>query len=578
MSSKRTQLLKHKCGELIKPVRSAHGKSKVSRNLALYFGMDPPQSESHEIPIWVRDGWGTDEKSVITDARASGLDSPVIHVFIPKLRADVLAHAIASSNAAQETLDFMGVPVTPEGVEARKGLETRLNEAKKQSHALIVEAINSAKVYQGGGNERLEDSLPDKIKEAGNASIERLFPDFGEADDARWHKVIQRARGGAANPLEVLNYNGKPEDHPVCKAVLSLIGSGMKGRRIRGHFSAPPYGWSRDAIDGAILVLFGNGHLQAAHNGKPLKPGNLDQSSIPKTYFKVESVTINTHDRLRIRKLITDARISCKPNEENIAAGEFLNKLRALAANAGGDAPLPPRPDTRLINELRSLTGNEQLAAILENYDELSQCHSDWTNLQNSARDRRPAYHRLQSLAHHATGLTVYQEVKPQIDAIVANRSLLETTDPIPDLSKILTDALRTALVKAEQIHSEIFKQEMGKLEAAESWQGINQIDRNQILWRLGITKASKSSTGTEKDVLDSLDRVSLQSWRTRSAALRNLFEKAQIQAAKLLEPKTHPVRLPPATLSSPEEIREWVERAEEELLEHLKRGPIMIV
>ncbi|MEN8261705.1 MAG: hypothetical protein ABFS02_14260, partial [Pseudomonadota bacterium] len=65
------------------------------------------------------------------------------------------------------------------------------------------------------------------------------------------------------------------------------------------------------------------------------------------TDFRIESATIDTRQRLNLRKLFQTAGIACKPNEEAAAAGEFLSRLMALANAAGGEAPLPERPATR---------------------------------------------------------------------------------------------------------------------------------------------------------------------------------------------------------------------------------------
>ena len=265
MSSKRAQLLAAAVQDPIGSVKLLHGQCKEPRKIALHFGAEPPQGTAHVIPVWIRDGWGADEKSVIADARAAGPDSPIIHVFVPKSRADALTRVVAAQAAAKATLEYKGVPSTPEGIEARQGMETRLTETSNGLRVLVAEVVDGAKVYQGGGSERLEATLPGKVKEAANASLDRLFYDFKDADDHRWPKVIERARKGAEHPLEVLDYSGKTEDHPVCSAVLSFVGSGKKGKGVRAHFSNPSYGWSRDAVDAALISLFGTGHLRGDH-------------------------------------------------------------------------------------------------------------------------------------------------------------------------------------------------------------------------------------------------------------------------------------------------------------------------
>lgn len=576
MRDQRTQLLRAAMQDSIGSTKLLQGKSKEPRKLTLHFGDQPPR-EGNEIPVWIRDGWGIEEKNVIADARADGSDSPVIHVFVPKRRAVALARMVSAQSAAKATLEYKGVPSSREGIEARQGMETRLTEAGNSLRALITEVVSGVRVYQGGGNERLEAALVDKIKEAHSASLDRLFYEFNDADDHRWPQVIERARRGSDQPLEVLEYSGKTEDHPVCSAVLSFVGSGKKGREVRGHFSDRPYGWPRDAVDAALISLFGTGHLRARSSGAPMKPGQLDQAKISTTDFRVESATIDTRQRLKIRKLFTAAGVHCKPNEEAAAASEFISNLSELAGGAGGDPPLPSRPDSSHLQDLQSLAGNEQLLGILNRHDELMKNIEDWTKARDLSAKRMLDYRRLQSLAHHATGLDGTTEVFPQIEAIATNRSLLEATDPLPGLTKTLADALRVGLVEAENHLSEVFEKESGGLQAAESWQKIEQSDRDRILKGLNIAKSAKGDTGTEQQVLESLEHISLEEWRTRTAALPQLFSEARIQADKLVEPKTHHVKLGSATLRTPEEVRDWVATTEQMLLKQLNQGPIVV-
>ncbi len=577
MSDKRAQLLGAAVQDAIGSVKLLHGECKEPRKLALHFGTEPPPSTAHEIPMWIRDGWGADERSVLADARAAGSDSPMIHVFIPKSRADALARVIASQSAAKDTREYKGVPSSPEGIEARQGMETRLTEAVNNLRALVAEVIDGTKVFQGGGTERLEASLLDKVRKAADASLDRLFYDFKDADDHRWSKVIERARKGAEHPLEALDYNGKTEDHPVCSAVLSFVGSGKKGKDVRAHFSDPPYGWSRDAVDAALISLFGTGHLRATANGTPLKPRQLDQAKVSSTDFRVESATIDTRQRLKVRKLFQTVGVACKPNEEAVAAGEFLTRLSELARGAGGEDPLPERPDTHHLLDLQSLAGNEQLVGILNLHGELIKNIGDWVKACDLAEKRLPAYTRLVSLARHADELESAKEAQLQIEAITTNRSLLDATDPVPNLTKVLADALRSTLVQAEKHYSEIYGEKRQRLEAAESWQKINQADRDRILKELHIEKITKGATGTEQEVLESLERISFDAWRTCTAALPQIFADARVQADKLVEPKTHHVKLGSATLRSTEEVKAWAEKTEQDLLEHLKQGPIVV-
>ena len=558
-------------------IRLVHGISKEPRKLSLHFSADPPPDGGRDVPVWIRDGWGARENAVVADARAAGADSPVIHVFVPKSRAEGLERLIADRGAAKATLDYKGPPSTPEGIEARQGMETRLIEAENNLRALVADVVGVARVIQGGGNERLESSLPDKVREAADASLVRLFHKFNDADHNRWPKVIERARAGADNPLEVLAYSGKTEEHPVCAAVLAFIGAGKRGRDVRSHFSDPPYGWPRDAIDAALISLFGAGHLRAAANGVALHPPQLDQAKVPSTDFRTESATINARQRLKLRSLFQTAGVDCKPNEEAAAAGRLLSHLGELARNAGGDAPLPERPDIRHLSELTSLAGNEQLLAILDRHDVLAANVNEWTAAGTLAEDRLPAFRQLEALLRHAESLDVAKEAKPQIDAIVAHRRLLDASDPAPGLGRTLVDALRTALVEAESCHHQAYKTERQRLEGTESWRTIEQENRDAILARLRIEKASKGAIGTEQEVLESVDRISLDDWRTRSAALPQWFADARAEADRLVEPKTRRLKLESITLRTPEDVKTWTRQTEQRLLEAVEHGPIVI-
>ncbi len=150
MSSKRAQLLNEAVQKSIGSVPLLHGRCKKPHKLDLHFGSEPPQGADLRISVWVRDGWSTNEKNVIADAREAGINSPVIHVFIPKSQAEALAQTIAKQFAARDTLEHRGVPSTPEGTEAHQGMNTQLTEAESSLRALVADLVDSSKVLQGG--------------------------------------------------------------------------------------------------------------------------------------------------------------------------------------------------------------------------------------------------------------------------------------------------------------------------------------------------------------------------------------------------------------------------------------------
>jgi hypothetical protein len=577
MASKRGQMLAAACQQALSSIKPMHGKCKVPRKLLTHLGQDSPMENKQDIPVWIRDEWGTDEKTVLADARAQGPDSPIIHIFIPKTQADAIKKRIAEQDAAEGTLNFKGVASTREGIEAREAMQTRLAESGQRLSGLIRDIIDSAKVFQGGGNERLELSLAAKLNQAVNASLDRMFPDFRNADDAGWDKVIARARGGSESPLEPIGFKDKVEKHPVCAAVLIHIGSGRKGKEIRSFFEAAPYGWPRDAVDGALISLLALGQVIAAQNGMPLKPKELDQNKIPVTDFHTETTTISAKDRIKLRGLFQVTGIPCKPNEEGTAANEFLQKLLTLAADAGGDAPLPEPPKTIHIKELEALSGNEQLAGILKSHDTLKKNAEEWAASVTLARKRLPSWHQLQDLLKHASGLAFADPIRSQADAITSDRRLLHATDPLPNLIIAAVDGLRTALINSEIEYHTAYDRGMTSLIGSESWQKLDGNRQNSILSDAGLTRIEKGLKGSTTEILDSLNTITLESWKTRTQALPQQFAKARQKADTLFEPRTQHIPLSSGTLKTREDVEAWIEDIRGDLLARIEDGPIVI-
>jgi hypothetical protein len=577
MTSKRSQLLSAACQGAISSVKLAHGKCKEPRKCLLHFGQDAPVENNQDVPVWIRDEWGTDEKTMLADARAAGTDSPVLHIFIPKTQAEPLRKRIAEQDAAKGTIDFKGVPTTREGNEAREAMHTRLTEATLNLNSLVKEIIDSAKVFQGGGNERLELTLLEKTQEAAKASLDRMFPEFKDADDARWNKVIQQARGGAENPLEAIDHKDKIDKHPVCSTVLFFVGSGKKGKEVRTHFADAPYGWPRDAVDAALISLFATGYLTASNNGVPLKPKELDQNKIPVTEFRKETATIGAKDKIKLRGLYQGAGVACKPNEEIASAVEFLSRLLALAQGAGGEPPLPERPKTDHIVKLQSLAGNEQLSGILEKHDELKANVGAWEKAKSLAEKRLPVYLKVQELLRHAKGQPFAASLQSQLDAIAKERRLLDAADPMPALTKAVVDGLRSALTDAEATYTTTYDQGIQTLEAAESWQKLSEAQRTGILASVALNKVSKGAVGNEDEVLASLNRLSLEGWATKTAALPQQFAETRKQADKLLEPKTQHIKLNSGTLRTAADVDAWLAETKQQILARLGDGPIVI-
>jgi hypothetical protein len=577
VNSKRTALINAECTKLLNSIRLAHGVSKTGRSLKIHLGIEAPVVDGTEVPVWIRDGWGDSESVVLADARKAGADAATVFVHIPRANADDLKKVVVEFEAARQTLDFKGVMTTTEGNEARSAMFTRMATAEGTRDRIIRDLIGSAKVFKGGGTEVINIDLIEKVKSAASDSLDRLFPQFKDADDSRWNSVINRAKNKDGNALQAVGHNGNPEKHPVCAAILTFIGAGKKGKEVRDQFEGESYGWPRDAIDGVLITLHTVGHIRAVNKGTVLTAGQLDQAKVPVTDFRTETVAIDVKSKIKLRKLFQDAGLNCKPDEETIVAEQFLQTLTGLAAKAGGEPPLPPCPKTDTLDSIRGLAGNEVLAAMLKEHDELKELLEKWQARVKLAERRKPGWETLGDLLDHATELPGAVELQAEADAVREERRLLEDSDPMPPIHDKLVNLLRAALKKAHAATKETFESEMQAIKENPNWQITKKNDQDRLLKEAGVVAVGELSTGDDALLLASLNQRSLPVWAAMADALPERFRQAALAAAKLLEPKTQSVKLTSGTLKTPEHVKAWVAETETELLGKLKQGPIVI-
>lgn len=576
---RRDNLLYAEADRVVRKQKILQGVSKESRQFAIFRDQNAPQGITDSIPVWIRDQWSCGEKDVLEAARSAGSDSPIIYVFIPKQSDPDLSRLIVEAEAANQTLDFKGHPSTAEGTEARRGMETRYARAVQERNALIAEIVANAKVFQGGGSELLQQSLELKLQEAATASLIRLFPRFNEVDAlaSAWASAIKRAREGSDQPFQVVGWVGSTEQHPVCQQVINTIGSGKTGTEARKALRSSPFGWPQDAIDAALIALHRLQHLSAILNGVAVQLGQLDQNKIAKAGFRVEKSTLSVQERLLIRKLYGQLKVQCKAGEEAGKAAEFLAELSTLAALSGGPPPLPAAPSVVEIDDMKKLFGNDQLAAIVNKATQLEQSIKDWTSAKELSVQRRPVWDLLERLARHASSLPSATEQIKQANAIRDNRMLLEATDHVSPLRSELAGLLRAAINEAHANHESAYQAGIEVLKRNEMWTRIPESERNEILAKVGLIAPSKVDVSTDEALLTSLDTHPLAAQQGDADAIAGRIQRALELAAKYREPKVHTVRIERATLRNEEEVRKWVERQQQMLLEEVTKGPVLV-
>ena len=567
-------LLRAECADL-KNLKVIHGNSKVARKVELFTGTDTPIPTGQGVPVWVRDGWTVDEKSIVAEAQKAGTDSPLVFVYIPHRSADELKKTVATLRAAEETLNIKGTPTTSEGLEARAAIETRKTVAETRLKGVVTEIVNGTRVFMAGGNEIAGMFMKDRVEEAAKNALTRLYPQFDVADDPRWEKVVDRAKKGDSNALESLGFKGDPDKHPVCGAILGFVSAGKKGSEIRRQFSSGQYGWPQDAIDGALVLLSVSGHLRVTQNSQPYDPRQLDHSKIGVCDFRTEHVTITAAQRLAIRKLFQAAQVGCKPGEEAALAPAFILKLIELAEAAGGEAPRPEKPDLATVKEIKALTGNEQLVRLYEQREVLTQNLTGWAKTAKAIQERLPRWNSLNNLAGHAAKLPGAEEARQQMQTIESDRQLLADPDPVAPLCDKLTQVLRENLTAHHDGYNERHEEGMAGLQQADAWPKLTEAQRQSILNQNGLSTVPGIRVGMEAEVIASLKAMSLEMWQAQCEALPQRFQKAHRDAAKLIEPKVVYVTLPSATIHDDAELEQWLATVSQRIKDGLKGGPV---
>ena len=577
LATHRADELRQAANEVLDDVKNLkHGESNEPREIRTSFSREKPGAEDEKIPVWVRNEWQNALSSIEADAREAGTESPMIFVFLPKRSADELDKAIATERAAKSTIEVKGRTTTQEGQEARQAMVTRRENASQRKQNALEDVMDGARVFLAGGEEYTGDSLPEAVESAAGSALERLYPEFETADNPRWHRVLERAQDGDADALEAIDFNDNPEEHPVCKAVLEEVSSSTTGREVRDAFTAPPHGWPRDAIHAALVLLAHTSHVRARKNGEALDADDLTHRTIGKARFRAETVTLSHREILAVRNLLQTL-TDVSAGAELEAVPSFLQEVRNLAARASGQPPLPPEPDLEHVEEIARHSGNEQLATLHKYKDRLLDETGEWQTRADRKRSREAEWSQLQDALRKGRDIADMEPLSTEADAIREQRTLLDETDPVEPLLEKATDLLRDELRSVYDKYRSAYEEQMAALEDAEPWQEIEDATRETILRRYDLESVPEIEVGTTSELLDTLNRIPLDGWRTRIDALPQRFDNALSDAVQELEPETVRVNLPSRVLKSEEELDEWLDEARETLLDQLEDGPVQV-
>ena len=579
VEQKRADLLKSRFGEVLKKVRVVQGKDNVERRLTPTYDDSLQKDNDKNLYLWIQDGWQTEEKSVIAEAKAKSSDNPTLFLFLPAQHKTELTNAIVALEAARTTLQKKGSPSTEEGRDAQRSMESRQRTAEKELAELLDQLFAAVRVFQAGGQEAVDgNDLADRINRAAKSSAIRLYHQFDVADHDQWSKVLDEARKGNLEAMKAVGHTQEADKHPVCQKLLAYIGPGKKGAEIRDNFEAPHFGWPRDAIDGALYALLSAGHIKATDTAsKAVDAKSLDRAKLTQTSFQRESINITPPQLIKIRSLFSAVGVPCQPKEEQLKVPALLTKLREQAAKAGGPAPAPEAPKLTSIEAIEAQTGNAQLLELFTRYDELLELSKTWHKTADDIAKRLPVWRKLNQLLKHAKALGPYATLKAEVDAIEAQRCLLADPDPVRPLLDKTVDLLRQALNAKLAAFQQTFDQQQAQLEADADWNKLTETQQSELNTKHNLKDSEAVEIGTPEQLQDALDDCDLDHWVSRTQALPNRYEAARHAAIQLLKPNVIHVALPKRTLNDEAELKAWLLEIETLLQTKLKQGPVAL-
>ena len=555
-----------------KTINILHGNSKLKRDFEIWYKTERPDTESR-LNLWIRDGWQENEAIVLNEIRSEGHDVPLAYIYVKKLRDADLRSEIIKFLAAKDTIDTKGLPNTPEGQLAKKGMETRKNNALTSIQNIIEKIYEESMVYLAGGTAVNAGILRENIESALNSIADRQFPDFkSKADYKDWDKALRKAQEGDTEALKKINHNSDIKDHPVSVDILRFIGkSSKKGKEIRNHFMKSPYGWSQDAID-AIIISLKNAELISTTETN-LKPATINAAT-----FKKEIHTISAAEKVKLRKIYQDAGISCKPNEELPASNNFLSSLKQLAQSISGDAPMPEPINLQFIKDIENLDGNERLRRILDEQADLTSKFVEWQKKETISKKRMPLWTLLTELEEHAPATYDAEKILKEIDAVRTDRLLFHEPDLIDPLLAQITAFLKDLLNAAKKKYLELYQKGMDELQANEYFNKLIPEQKHAILQKYQLLSKPEIKVLDARGVNNELKHTSLDQWQTKISALPEQFRAALEEAMRMAVPDAKSYRLPKQTISNNDELDKYLGKVKKDIQKLLDSGKSVIL
>lgn len=571
----RSQEIQNHIRKQMAQARINQGITAEGRTIQLCFDSELPADAKKRLYAHVLE---TSENAFHDAVRSAGPDDGTLFIHAPNLRRSELLGAIVDYKAAETTLDVSGMPATDAGKDARAAMMHRQKAAEDSKKIILKELFEAIQVQLAGGAEVAGETLAEQLENGGKKACERLYSEFKMADVVGWGKVYNHASQTAdPNALAAIGHNDEADKHPVCNVIKRFIGPMKTGGEIREHFLAAPYGWPKDTIDGALYAMLAAGVLKAADaQERPVDAKSLERAKVTQTKFRPETVSIGKIQLIKVRSLINAIGVPCTTGEEQSKLGQAISEAKQIARKAGGDAPLPLPPQTTSLNELETISGNDQLMAAFEKHQAIMAELDQWKALADKSYTRNNQWSELGAAIKHCQGLSRYGDLEKERQAIITNRSLLEEPNPVEPLLREAIEIIRVAIVAKYEAFQNEFQDCMRDLQEDASWNKLPPARQQELLAKHHLDKMELAALGSNDRVIDCIEETSLEQWSDKTSALAGRFDRVRQDAIAELEPKVQNVSLPRGKLIRTEaDLDAWLAQVRADALASLPQGPV---
>jgi len=570
-------LFKSELGSL---VSMAMGQTAQSRPIEVGWGSSAPSS-AKGVAVWVQDGASINEDQVLRTAQATR-DGTLVYVYLPREASGELMTHIVELAAARQTIQLKASASGPEAEDARKAMAETEHGARSKAEGIIRDMISRSRVWVSGGSACDGMSLRARIEDACEKMLLRKYPDFPKGDTSGWSQVITLCKQGTTNTVDtVLAYSGQLLDHPAVKLVIARIGASAKWQEITSHFDEGSYGWPIDTTEGILYLLWAMNVVDVRLPAPAQASiGQTDRRELRKATVSTQVVVVTPEDRMKFRGIMQalDPPGPMTAGKELEQESEGFELIRALHASSGGPAPAPQPQVNRLLAEAEGKhPGPERLKFLAEHAVEVKKAIETWTERRNSIATRSKGWDRLKLLLFQGDGQDSITSIKSEVDALVGSRGLLSEPDPVGPLLRKASELFRALVMDAWQAWKGAYDRELATTGRDPDWLSANEDKRTETLHRFGVRVLLKPELGTDEKVIESLQSISLATWRDQSDALAGRFAKLRSELVQARQPKAQSLSLKRSVITSQTELEAYLTDLRSSIEPALAKGPVIL-